>query len=141
MASKSVDTKQLRWHSYELASTGAIVGTAVEAVTKLAVKRIQAQAREAFTGTRHWSKTAQHISTEVTRSGSEVKGVVGYERGQGNQASLAHLLEYGSSKFGPIKQHLGPALDANEEPYEKALLAAATAPLAKGIGPMGGIKR
>ena len=139
----SVDTKQLRWHSYELATTAVAAPTAVEAVTKLATRRIQGHARTTLAGSRHFWKLARDLSSEVDRNQTQVKGVVGYERGlgKGHQSGVAHLAEYGSSKTGPLRPHLGPALDANQEPYERALLAALTAPLAKGIGPMGGIKR
>ena len=135
--SRSVDTKQLRWHSYELVSTGQIAPTAVEAVTKLAARRIQSNARAAFDGTRHWQKVPRDITWDVDRNGTKITAEIGRERGIGGQSALMHLLEYGSSKSGPIKPSLGPALDANQEPYEKALLAAATVPIAKGIGRMG----
>jgi hypothetical protein len=137
----SVDTKQLRQHVFELAATGRIAPTAVEAVSKLAAQRIQGMARQTFAGTRHWKHVPRAISWDVDRDGTQVKAQVGYERGGGGQASLAHLLEYGSSRQGPIKPHLGPALDANADPFEDALLAAVTAPLAKGIGKMGRLAR
>lgn len=141
MVSASVDTKQLRVHAYELASTGPIAMTGIHAVTKLATQRIQSQARGIVGGSRHWWALAGHITTETDRGTTEVKGEVGYARPPGGQGKLAHLAEYGSSKSGPLRPHLGPALDLNEEPWVQALVAAAVAPLGKGIGRMGGVKR
>lgn len=137
MASASVDTKQLRWHAYELASTGALATTAVHAATKLTVQQMKTHALSTLSGSRHWWALSRHLSTETSRSAVEVKGVLGYDRPPGGQAKLAHLAEYGSSKSGPLRPHLGPALDSVEDVYEKRLIAAATAPLGKGIGRMG----
>lgn len=141
MPSASVDTKELRWHSYELASAGSIATTAIHAVTKLHTQRIQSMARSIVGGSRHWWALAGHISTETSSSGTEVKGVVGYTRPPGGQAKLAHLAEYGSSKSGPLRPHLGPSLEAGADAYENALLAAAVSPLGKGVGRMGRLAR
>lgn len=143
MASVSVNDKELREHVFELASTARIAPTAAEAVTKLAARRVQGLARQTLAGSRHWWALAKDVSWEVDRDGNQIKAMIGYERGLGkkHQATLAHLAEYGSSKTGPLRPHLGPALDANAEPYENALLAAATAPMAKGIGKMGRLAR
>jgi hypothetical protein len=139
--SKSVDTKQLRWHSYELASTGVIATTAIDAVTKLTLQQMRMHALTTLSGSRHWWALARELSSETSRSAVQVNGVLGYARPPRGQAKLAHLAEYGSSKSGPLRPHLGPALDSVEDVYEKRLVAAATAPLAKGIGRMGRLAR
>lgn len=125
------DTRQLRMHIFEVQSSGRVIIPAVEAVSNLAGQRIRDTAREVFQGTRYWKRYPSAITFDRDRDGTTIAVEVGPKKG--GQGSFGHLLEYGSSKQGPIKPHLGPALDANVEPFEKALEAAATAALAPGI--------
>lgn len=128
------DTRQLRMHIFEVQSSGRVIIPAVEAAANLAGQRIRDTAREVFQGTRYWKRYPSAITFDRDRDGTTIAVEVGPKKGtKGRQVAFAHLLEYGSSKQGPIKPHLGPALDANVEPFEKALEAAATAALAPGI--------
>ena len=140
-ASKSVDTRQLWAHTYELAAAGPVATSAVYAVTILHTKRLQAIARSIVSGSRHWWALAPHITTETSMKGTYVQGAVGYKTPPQGQAKLAHLAEYGSSKSGPLRPHLGPAADMVEETYEDALLMAATQAAGKGITRMGRVAK
>lgn len=120
-----VDTSQLQAHAYALVSSGPIVRKAVEAATKLAAQRVQMTAQAGFGGTTYWRATPRDITFDTAAKGTLIEAEIGRKRGIGGQSALLHLLEFGSSRFGPIKPTLVPALEANQEPYEKALLAAA----------------
>ena len=139
--SASVDTKQLRQHAFTLQSSGQIAPTAVEAVTRLAAARVRGMAQQTLSGSKHWFKIPPNITYDVKRSGLEIEAEIGRKRGTGGQGALMHLTEYGSSRSGPLRPALGPALDANAEPYERALLAAATATLGAGVGRMGRLSK
>ena len=122
-----VDTTQLQAHVFALRASGPILMKSVEAVTKLAAQRVGMTARGAFVGTRYWTRVPPGITWDTHRKGPLVEAEIGQVRGSGGPSAMLHWLEYGTSRQGPIKPSLGPALDANEEPYERALLAAATA--------------
>lgn len=120
-----VDTSELQAHVFALRASGPILIKSVEGVTKLASQRVRDTARNQFVGTRYWGRVPSQITADVKRTGGTIEAEIGRKRGIGGQGQLMHLLEYGSSRFGPIKPSLGPALSANEEPYVKALGAAA----------------
>jgi len=141
MAKPSVDTKQLLAHVVQVRTAGPAAMTGIEAATKLAAKRIQGVARNGFAGTRHWTRVPQDITYDVDRNGFTVTADIGRKRGIGGQSALMHLLEYGSSRFGPIKPTLGPALDYNADPYAAMVAAAAVLPIGKGVGKMGRISK
>ena len=65
------------------------------------------------TGLPHY---AAKITHEVRREGYEIVGEIGAERG--GQGSLAHILEFGTSRTPPHAHH-GPGLDLNEPGYVK----------------------
>lgn len=138
---RAVDTGELKTQAFRLASGAQVSPLAFEAVMRLSGQRIQSMARNSFAGTRYWKQVPRDITYEVNREGLKLELEVGRERGIGGQSALMHLLEYGSSRFGPIKPSLGPALDANVEPFAAQVVAAALVPLGAGIGKKGRVSR
>lgn len=134
-----VDTSQLQLHVVNLQVAANTSRAGVRAATRLAGQRVRDMAKNTFQGTRYWTKYAPALTYDIEQTADSVTAWIGPLRG--GQGSFGHLLEYGGHEFGPIKPHLGPALDANAEVYEKALLAAVSAPLGAGVTKMGRVKR
>lgn len=135
-----VDTGELKVHAFLLESSEPILRNAVLDATRVAAQRIQATARQQFAGTRHWKGYPRTISYDTHAAGPNVFAEVGPTMGKGTQGSFGHWLEYGNAvSGGPIKPHLGVALDANQEPFVADLQAAAQQTLESTIPTMGGL--
>ena len=122
-----VDTGELTAHAFLLSGAGVAARPTVEAATRLAAQRVTSMARARFIGTRYWRSYPRTVTSDVEWSGTLIEAEVGPRMGRKTQGSMGHWLEFGTSRQGPIKPHLGPALEANRDVYEKALLAAITA--------------
>jgi hypothetical protein len=121
-----VDTSELSAHVYALRSAGKIIQWPVKKATEVNARRIRDEARKAFVGTRHWKQYPRTIGYDVAWTTPKfIEAEVGPTMGRGDQGSFGHWLEYGTSRQGPIKPHLGPALDKVSDQYEADLLDAA----------------
>lgn len=116
-----VDTSQLKAHVFMVQAAGKVAQKGVEAATKLAAQRVRDTAKLPFAGTRYWKGYPATLGFDVESKGRSVEAEIGPRMGNKTQGSFGHWLEYGTSREGPIKPHLGPALAANEEPYMRAL--------------------
>ena len=91
----------------DFTKAGLLAGVRAEQVLSDAGRDIQETARQLApkTGLPHYARTITH---ETYIDGDAVTVEVGPERG--GQGSLAHILEFGTSRTPP-HAHLGPALD------------------------------
>jgi hypothetical protein len=131
------DTRELREHIFALQSSGPILVRNVEIAARRSGQRVRDVARSRFAGTRYWWKYPATITYDMERKGSLTVVEIGPNLGKGHQGSFGHWLEYGTSTHGPIKPHLGPALDATRDAFEKDLLVAAMT--ATTVKPMRGL--
>lgn len=118
-----VDTSELNAHVFALRASGPILRRAVTDVTKLAGQRVRDTARTFVPPSPHLPYYAGSITHDVQAKGNLVEAEIGPDKNR-TQGPLGNILEYGTSRHGPPRPHLGQALDLNQDPYEKALLAA-----------------
>lgn len=101
----------------DFTKAGLMAGLRAAKVVEDSSRKTRDMARQLAprTGLPHY---ANAITYEVTIDGLSVTGEVGPERG--GQGSLAHILEFGTSRTPP-HAHLGPALDYETPAFVKRL--------------------
>lgn len=91
----------------------------VEAVVTKGALNIKKDAAQRISGHAHAPHYPKSISYDVKRTMGGIEAEIGPDKNR-RQGALGNILEFGTSKNAPLP-HLGPALDAEEPKYVKAL--------------------